>query len=463
MGFHSVFFLFLFLPIYLIISLLPGKKARGAIMLVLSIIYVFLLDREAFPLFIGMLVFTYLMALGLSSSIVKDQKYKWWMWFGVGINVAILAGLKFLVARGEFSVMPAGYSFFSFTAIAYLLDIYKRQTLAEKNIFLFANFLLFFPKMMAGPITRWKGFAQDAQKERVTINEKTAGLRRFILGLAKKVLIANQLGTILDGGIFLQQVPLVTTATAWMLLLFYGIQLYYDFAGYTDMAIGLAKMVGIDLPENFDLPYISRSITEFWRRWHITLSSWFRDYVFMPLEWKRRKWKWLKQSMNTLVVFLLTGLWHGFSLNFVIWGMLHGIFAALENSKSLGGKIKQLPKWLQHLYTMLVVFIAWVFFRSPTTAFALGWLRALVGFGTRVNLVGYSVLPHIGSTTWLAFIIGVVLATPLLKGLKDQLVSNQRYAFGAQLAQHCAYLILLVSSIVVAATSSYLPTIYGNF
>jgi alginate O-acetyltransferase complex protein AlgI len=463
MGFHSVFFLFLFLPIYLIISLLPGKKVRGAIMLVLSLIYVFLLESAAFPLFIGMLVFTYLMALGLSSSIVKEQKHKWWMWLGVGINLAILIVLKILVARGEFPVMPAGYSFFAFTAIAYLLDIYKRRNKAEKNIFLFANFLLFFPKLMAGPITRWKSFAQDAHKERVTINEKTAGLKRFIVGLAKKVLIANQLGTILDAGIFQQQVPLVTTPTAWMMLLFYGIQLYYDFAGYTDMAIGLAKMVGIDLPENFDLPYISRSITEFWRRWHITLSSWFRDYVFMPLEWKRRKWKWLKQSMNTLLIFLLTGLWHGFSLNFVIWGMLHGIFAALENSNGLSSKIKQLPTWLQHLYTMLVVFIAWVFFRSPTTTFALGWLKALVGFGTRVNLVGYSVLPHIGSTTWLAFIIGVVLATPLLKGLKDQLANNQRYAFSAQLAQHCAYLILLISSIVVAATSSYLPTIYGNF
>ena len=463
MQFHSPFFLFVFLPIFLILSLLPWKKIRNGCLLALGMLFAFWLQPEVFPLEIIVLVFTYGMGRGISNAIEKNGKPKVWMWVGVGVNLAILAALKIAVMLDVWDSMPVGYSFFAFMAIAYLLDIHKRQIGAEKNFLSFTNFMFWFPKMIAGPITRLKGFSAATPEEELTMQVKMQGLQRFIIGLAKKVLIANQLGSYLDVGIFNQSTPLVTTGTAWVMLLFYAIQLYYDFAGYTDMAIGLSQMVGVKLPENFDLPYTARSITEFWRRWHMTLSAWFRDYVFIPLEWQRRKLKWLKQFMNALIVFLLTGLWHGFSINFVIWGLMHGGMTALENSKTVGKKLKQAARPLQHAYTLLIVLFSWVFFRSPSFEFALGWLKALFGFGTRVDMVGYSILPTIGSTTWLAFVLGVIFALPVVNWFRQFLQRDNHYPKLMDAAFHFAHLILLIVSIVVLVPSSYLPTIYGNF
>ncbi|NSW51163.1 MAG: MBOAT family protein [Anaerolineae bacterium] len=463
MSFHHPFFLLIFFPIFLIITALPWKKARDILILILSISFVYWLEPQAFPLVLLMLVVTYFIGRGISRAIEVEGKPKAWMWSGVGLHLAVLIALKLSVVLDVFPSMPAGYSFFSFIAMAYLLDIHKRQIPAEKNFFHFTHFLLFFPKLLAGPIVRWKQVAADDESPLVSLSEKQAGLRRFIVGLAKKVLIANQLGTILDGGIFNQPTPQITTATAWVLLFFYAIQLYYDFAGYTDMAIGLAKMVGISLPENFDQPYTSRSITEFWRRWHMTLSAWFRDYVFIPLEWRRRKLKWLKQFMNALIVFLLTGLWHGFTVNFVIWGLLHGAATAVENTKTLGKQMKSWKPIWQRVYTLLVILIGWVFFRSPSFDYALHWLKALFGFGTRVNMVGYSVLPHIGSTTWLAFLLGVLLCFPVGEWVRWLLAKESKYEGGAEIGLHFAYLSVFLVSLTVLFTSSYLPTIYGNF
>jgi alginate O-acetyltransferase complex protein AlgI len=364
-----------------------------------------------------------------------------------------------------FPVMPTGYSFFAFIAISYLMDIQRRKVPAEKNPLKIFNYLFYFPRYISGPLARWKNFDEDVQRESQPLSARVKGLDRFILGLGKKVLIADVIGEWFNFGIFRQDIPRVTTGTAWVMLLFFAIQLYYDFSGYTDMAIGLSQLFGIKLPENFNLPYTASSITDFWRRWHISLSNWFREYVFMPLEWQRRKKKWLKQWMNTLIIFFLTGLWHGLSINFVIWGLMHGGMIVLENDKKIGPKIKGLRKPWQHVYTLGVVLVSWVFFRAPSFNYALHWLKALLGFGESVNRVGFSILPTIGSTVWLAFFLGVILATGLLPKVWGRLLALQPdlYDKGAVWAERFLYIAIFIVCIMMMTTTAVLPVIYGGF
>ena len=467
MGFQSQFVLLLVIPLALLISLIPIRKLRNGLLLVLGVVFVLWVEPQAFPLVIVMSILTYGFGLGIGGAIAKEKDPKVWKTIGVGLHLLVLAALKITVVAGVFPGMPTGYSFFAFIGISYLMDIQRRKVPAEKNPLRLANYLLYFPRYISGPLARWKAFDDESKAEPVSLSEKIKGLDRFILGLAKKVLIADVIGEWLNFGIFRQDIPRVTTGTAWIMLFFFAIQLYYDFSGYTDMAIGLSQLFGINLPENFNLPYIATSITDFWRRWHITLSGWFREYVFMPLEWKRRKKKWLKQWMNTLIIFLLTGLWHGITINFVIWGLIHGGVIVLETDKKFGAKLKGLTRSWKHVYTLLVVLISWVFFKSPTFKYALHWLKALVGFGEPVNRVGYSILPTIGSTTWLAFFIGVILATGLLqKGLKKLLSlikAEEHYTAGILWAERSLYLGLLVICILMLTTSSVLPVIYGGF
>ena len=466
MGLQSLFFIFLIVPIAFLISLIPWKQVRNGLLLLLGLLFVAWQDVEAFPVIIFMSLFTYGMGLGIGHAISKEKDPKVWKWIGVGLNLLILAALKIAVTADVFPGMPTGYSFFAFIAISYLMDIQRRKVPAEKNPFKVANYLLYFPRFISGPLARWKNFEAESQEKPQPLAQKVKGFDRFIVGLAKKVLIADVIGEWLNFGIFQQEIPAVTTGTAWLMLLFFGIQLYYDFAGYTDMAIGLSQLFGIQLPENFNLPYTASSITDFWRRWHITLSHWFREYVFMPLEWKRRKKKWLKQWMNTLIIFLLTGLWHGVSLNFVIWGLMHGGAIVLEQNKKIGPKIKQWYKPWQHVYTLMIVLISWVFFRAPSFKYALHWLKALIGFGEPVNRVGYSVLPIIGSTVWIAFFIGIIFATGVLPKVWQKFVKllpEERYSNGFIWAQRSIYIILLVLCIMMMTTTAVQPVIYGGF
>ena len=466
MGLQSLFVIFLILPIAFLISLIPWKQARNGLLLLLGMLFVLWVEPEAFVVVIVMSLFTYGMGLGIGGAITKEKNPKVWKWIGVGVNLLVLAALKIAVAVDVLPGMPTGYSFFAFIAISYLMDIQRRKVSAEKNPLKVTNYLLYFPRYISGPLARWKDFENDSQQPPQPLTEKVKGFDRFILGLAKKVLIADVIGEWLNFGIFQQDIPRVTTGTAWVMLVFFAIQLYYDFAGYTDMAIGLSQLFGIKLPENFNLPYTANSITDFWRRWHMTLNNWFREYVFMPLEWKRRKKKWLKQWMNTLIIFLLTGLWHGVSLNFVVWGLMHGGAIVLEQNKKIGPKIKSWRKPWQHVYTLGIILLSWVFFRAPSFKYALHWIKALVGFGESVNRVGFSVLPTIGSTVWLAFLIGIVLATGIVPKLWQKfakLLPEEMYSKGFLWAQRSIYIILLVLCIMMMMTIAVQPVIYGGF
>lgn len=466
MGLQSLFVVFFIVPIAYLISLIPWKPVRNGLLLFLGTLFVLWVEPEAFLVVLVMSLFTYGMGLGIGGAIQKEKDPKVWKLIGVGLHLLVLAAMKIAVAADALPGMPTGYSFFAFIAISYLMDIQRRKVRAEKNPFKLGNYLFYFPRYISGPLARWKDFQDDTQQPKPALAEKIRGFDRFIIGLAKKVLIADVIGEWLNFGIFQQDIPRVTTGTAWVMLLFFAVQLYYDFSGYTDMAIGLSQLFGIRLPENFDLPYTASSITDFWRRWHITLSNWFREYVFMPLEWKRRKKKWLKQWMNTLIIFLLTGLWHGVSLNFVIWGLLHGGVIVMEQNKKVGPKIKSWYQPWQHVYTLGVVLLSWVFFRSPSFQYALHWILALIGFGERVNRVGFSILPTIGTTVWLAFLLGVIFATGWLPKLWKKfaaLLPESRYLQGLVWAERSLYLVLLILSIMLMTTSGVQPVIYGGF
>ena len=295
------------------------------------------------------------------------------MWFVIAINLLILIFYKYL---GFFSeaiqsisplklnikqqTLPLGISYFTFSGISYILDIYQGVEKPENNILRFGSYITLFPKLIQGPITRFKDVKDNLVTPSFDFETFTQGIRRFIIGLAKKVLIANSLA-VAASKVFKADFAKVGAGVAWFGLIAFTLTIYFDFSGYTDMALGLGKMLGFNLPENFNFPYISRSITDFWRRWHMSLTSWFRTYVFIPLEFSRRKEKVLRQQTNLLIVFLLTGVWHGANWNFIIWGLYFGLILAIEAS-GFGRLLKKIPRLFQHLYTMALVMLGWVFF-----------------------------------------------------------------------------------------------------
>jgi alginate O-acetyltransferase complex protein AlgI len=354
-------------------------------------------------------------------------------------------------------ILPLGISFFTFQNITYLCDLYWNKTGVQKNPLKIALYIMFFPKLSMGPITRYGQMAEQLDTRVLSIEKFAGGVARFVIGLAKKAIIANALAANADL-IFNTAYHSHSAATAWLGVVFYTLQLYFDFSGYSDMAIGLGKMFGFDLPENFNLPYISKSIREFWRRWHITLSSFFRDYVYIPMGGNRKGNVYIHLS----VVFLLTGLWHGAAWNFVIWGLWHGAFTLLErwlpNTKL--GKIK-LPKAVQHIYAMLVVMVGWVLFRADSLSYAAGYLEIMFG-GLHPQSVGYTAAVYRAGYTGLIRIIACLLACGLPQRLWNNLRKAGGYGIIAALRLVGTVALLIISSISVM-TSTFNPFIYFRF
>ncbi len=486
MSFNAPLFLFFFLPLVLLAFLLAGQKMRLWLLLAASLIFYAWGAPLYFPIILGLTAANY----WLGKKLAQTPKKKWPLATGLAANIGLLAFFKLAVRYWPTAlnlvasltgltvpdavplylqkviIFPIGLSFLAFQGAAYLLDIRKNPGNAAGSLKEFTTYLLLFPKLLAGPIVRYRDISGQLQKPSPTTSELANGARRFISGLAKKVLIADQLARLVDGGVFAQASPNLTTGMAWLEILAYTFQIYYDFSGYTDMAVGLGRMFGLRFPENFNRPYISRSISEFWRRWHITLSSWFRDYVFYPLERKRHGAGGLRQSVNILIVFLLTGLWHGVTLNFVIWGGLHGLAIAFENTRA-GKKLATLPRPLQHGYALAIILAGWVFFRSPTVLYALKFLRALAGFPTGNGMVPYSVLPPLEAPFWLALAAGAILALPIQEAAKAlrgrAAVLYPRSGRLLEVTIDAAQIGLLWISLVVLAGSSYQPYIYGGF
>lgn len=486
MDFTSLNFLFIFMPVFFVAYwLVPHNGIRNGLLLVASAVFLAAGELIYFALILVMIACNYLIGRQIQRTLNTHRSATLWVGLGIGFNLAVLLLFKFLntysalllpylpptaVPLFDHIPYPLGLSYLSFQFIAYLLDVFLKKQPAEKNIFIFSLYILFFPKIIVGPITRYSQLRDQIAQRVLSVDGIAAGLRRFIAGLAKKVLIADQLGRVTNAAFGLSS-PEFTTGTAWFVLLAYALQLYFDFSGYIDMALGLAHCLGFSLPENFNAPYSATSISDFWRRWHITLSSWFRDYVFFPLERRRLKFvrRQTQQQINTLIVFLLTGLWHGLTLPFMTWGLIHGVAVALEAS-GFGRKLKTLPPFLQHGYALTVILFGWIFFRSASLEYAFAFVKRLFGLGGVIQPVPFSLsqpLPFIETSVIIAFCVGMFFAFPIIPAIQNKYLqtwgASRIVRFVGQSANDILLFILFFACILVLIGAAYKPGIYGGF
>jgi alginate O-acetyltransferase complex protein AlgI len=474
MVFASPIFLFLFLPATLAAYFAAPARWRNGVLLAGSLAFYTWGEARYLPLIVGSVGFNYVLGRAIGGSDVPRSRRRW-LAVAIAGNLATLALFKyanFAVANINALApvltlslaaipLPLGISFFTFHAISYVVDVYKRNAQAERNVPRFALYILLFPQLIAGPIIRWRDIAAQLSAHDARVADFAYGARRFTLGLGKKVLIANTLGQAADR-IFGLAGGELATPVAWLGLACYTLQIYFDFSGYSDMAIGLMRMFGFRILENFNYPYVARSIREFWRRWHISLSNWFRDYLYIPLGGNRRGEA--RGYANLVLVFLLCGLWHGASWPFVLWGAWHGVFLVLERAGA--ERVVARSGALAHLYALLVVMGGWVLFRCDTLPHAIDYYRALLGFGGDAK-AARPVSEYLDTLTAWTLCVGVVFATPLAPRIgqwRDRVARHAGVAGRAALCVDVAWLALVfVAAAAFLAAGTYNPFIYFRF
>ncbi len=461
MAFNTPIFLFLFLPAFMLVYHLAGQRGKLLVGVGGSLLFYAWGNLQYVPLLAGIALAAYGLGRGLAASATIGKR-RAWLSLGILVSVALLVGFR--LATGL--PYPLGLSYLVFQALSYVLEVHHRRIEAETDLLRFSFYLMLFPKIPVGPIVRYSSVKQQIEEIKTDAAGTAAGLRRFIRGLAKKVLIADTLARVVDP-IFKLSAPLIPPAWAWLVLVSYALQLFFDFSGYTDMAIGIGRMLGLTFLENFNFPYLAKSIGDFWRRWHISLASWFRDFVFYPLE--RRRLKWIGQPLNTLIVFLLVGLWHGMAVNFVLWGLLHGLALVFE-ATAIGRRVT--TRWvpLARVYTLAVVLGGWVFFRAPTLRFAIGFFHRLAGYTGGLTLLPFNQtapLPFIEPSFIAALVVGLILCFPAgrwLDGLYRRLIGERRgIHISGQILYDVGMLALMVFSLAALASSTFAPGIYAKF
>lgn len=481
MLFTEPLFLFLFLPLLLPLYYVTPARLRNLVLIAASL--VFYLAGE--KLFSWVLVLSVLLnyfaaravdgreggarrralAAGVACNLLLLVAFKYTNFFAANLDALLSAARLPTLALSPVH-LPIGISFFTFMGISYLVDVYRRQLKAQERLSNFALYITLFPHLIAGPIVRYGDIAGEIVSRRTTRGEFAEGVRRFTVGFGKKMLIANVVALPADK-IFALAPQHLTAELAWAGALCYALQIYFDFSGYTDMAVGLARMFGFHFPENFNYPYVSASITEFWRRWHISLSTWFRDYLFFPLGVRRKPWR---LYLNLLIVFFLCGLWHGASWNFVAWGLFHGAFLVLERAgllKLLG----RLPAPLRHAYALLVILIGWVLFRAETLSHAVNYLGAMAGLGAGAEPL-YAPSFLFNGEVLLALAVGIAGSAPLLpalgrraESLAGRLKGGVGLAFegGWRAAHALAVALVFFAAATQSAAATYNPFIYFRF
>jgi alginate O-acetyltransferase complex protein AlgI len=492
MVFSSIEFLFLFLPIFfaallaVTIALYPFKNGRrplqNAIILLFSLAFYMWGEHLFVLVMIGSSLLDYVCGLIISAmrkGITGKPKQtsvaeKLAMAASIFGNLGVLAWFKyadFFIANVNdlFTtvgisaplpllgvILPLGISFYTFQSMSYTIDVYLGNVRPTKNLLNFLTYVTMFPQLVAGPIIRYRDVEEQLQDRRVTTSGFAYGVERFIIGLAKKVIIADTIARPVDA-VFALPSAEVTFFAAWIAVLGYSLQIYFDFSGYSDMAIGLGHMLGFRFPENFNFPYIARSVQDFWRRWHISLSTWFRDYLYIPLGGSRGATR--KTYRNLFIVFLLCGFWHGASWNFIVWGGIHGVFLTLERSR-FGTWIKALPRFLQHAYTLIIATYAFVLFRAETFEQALQISAASLGFN------GFGSLHYTVTFTSLHFVmfgIGCLFSAPLLR-LSESLKGLDTSPGALQTSlRSLGIMILFVISLAIIAATTHQPFIYFRF
>lgn len=388
MVFSSFVFLMVFLPLVLLVYYICPSKIRNFILMTASLIFYAWGEPVYVLIMLFSTVFDYTNGRLIERFKKKDnlRKAKAVLVFDLFGNLAILGFFKYAdfvigninsITGAGISLLnialPIGISFYTFQTMSYTIDVYRGEVAAQHNILDFATYVTLFPQLIAGPIVQYKTVAKELSKRKSTMEDFAQGVFRFTVGLAKKVLLANQIGSLWDS---ISAMNGISVATAWLGAIAYSFQIYFDFSGYSDMAIGLGRMFGFYFLENFNFPYMSRTITEFWRRWHISLSSWFKEYVYIPLGGNRKGMK--RQIFNIMVVWILTGLWHGANWNFVLWGLYYGILLMLEKLFLLKW-LEKIPKWIGHVYSMVLVAVGWVIFAQTDMGMLGKYLKSMVG------------------------------------------------------------------------------------
>ena len=487
MALNSPTFLFLFLPVFLILYFVSPFRIRNYLLLFFSLFFFLWSDPLYAPFIFGLVLINYFILSAMKTSLFGSQKRSRLLSLGVVVNLAVLILFKIFIAWWQSlpdlaavletnvpgwiaSVLPRaahfplGFSFFTLQAISMLVDASGQKDTEIPQFLPVSSYLLMFPKALSGPIERFQNITRQIKQRNTDLSQTAAGIRRFMLGFAKKALIADQLALLTSRDLFSQSPLRLPIGLAWLGLLSYTLQIYFDFSAYTDMAVGLGLALGFKFGENFNYPYFSRSITDFWRRWHISLSQWFRDYVFYPLELKRRSIPWLKQPLNILIVFLLTGLWHGITPPFIAWGLLQGAALILE-SGSFGSWLKKLWLPFQHGYALAVIMLGWAVFRSPDLPYAWNYLKALAGFGKPAAALTFTAFPPVSPLIWIALAAGILFSFPIIPAIQKSfsLDLSPEKAGVFDWVQNAFVLALFVAGIIVQAGTSYLPFIYGEF
>lgn len=465
MVFSSTIFLFAFLPVTLAGYYLLPRRGRNTFLLVMSLLFYAYGEPWFVFVMIGSIIANYCFGLLTVKAGADRLKRRIVLILALLVNLGILFYYKYydffvanldrftglaLPLRGV--ILPIGISFFTFQGLSYVLDVYMGKSEVQRNPLNVALYIALFPQLIAGPIVRYSDVNREIGERRETLEDFASGVKRFTVGLAKKIILSNSFALLADQT-FSAEAAELSGALAWLGAFAYTLQIYFDFSGYSDMAIGLGRMFGFHFRENFDHPYISTNMTVFWRRWHISLSSWFRDYVYIPMGGNRRG----NVYLHLITVFFLTGLWHGASWNFVFWGLWHGFFLIVERVMRLHNIKLNIPAPIKWIYAMLVTVIGWVFFRANGMHDALAYLQCMTklsaGAETLYALQDYGV----------SFAVGIVCMLPLFDGwrkLREKTPWLQK-ASGAIETAACA--ILLVIGIAYTVTSTYNPFIYFNF
>ncbi|MBE6612280.1 MAG: MBOAT family protein [Ruminococcaceae bacterium] len=471
MVFSSLLFLFRYLPVVLILYFILPKRFRNLLLFVVSLIFY----AWGEPVYVTIMIFSTVvdythgllvekfMAQGrtraaktvVASSMIINLSllgfFKYTDFFLTNINAIFGTDIKLLGIA-----LPIGISFYTFQTMSYTVDVYRGDAKAQHNIIDFGAYVALFPQLIAGPIVQYKTIADQLNNRRENIDDFASGVSRFMTGVGKKVLLANNAGVIWDavsGG----DLTTLPALTAWIGILAYSFQIYFDFSGYSDMAIGLGRMLGFHFLENFNYPYLSRSITEFWRRWHISLGSWFRDYVYIPLGGNRHGFA--KQIRNICVVWLLTGLWHGASWNFVLWGVYFGILLIIEKLFLLK-ILEKLPRAISHIYTLFLVIISWAIFAIED----MGRLGQFIGalFGAGGSLLDEKSL-YLLANNAILFIILTIAATPAPRRLAGRLMEKLGDKPAAAILQNVVFVGIFIISVAYLVDATYNPFLYFRF
>ena len=462
MVFTSISFIYYFLPLLLICYFVVPKKFRNIILLMFSVLFYFygepkyillMLIEVLISYVVGLLIDKYksknILIIGIFIHVLLFGIFKYFNFVIINVNNLFNSNLNLLNV-----VLPIGISFYTFQIISYEIDVYNKKVNVQSNILKYFLYVFLFPQLIAGPIVRYQDVNKTIDNRNVTFEMFANGLRRFVIGLSKKVIIANNLGELCNIYLNLGDKSVLFT---WIFAISYMLQIYFDFSGYSDIAIGLGKMLGFSFPENFNYPYMAKSITDFWRRWHMTLSSWFRDYVYIPLGGNKKGV--LKQIRNILIVWSLTGLWHGASWNFIVWGLYFGILLILEKF-ILKKYFSNVPKFIKGIYTLFLVMISFVIFQGDNLSNAFNIIKGLFGLNGELfinNVTLYYLKGYV-----LFIVLGVIGSTNYVKNLVIK-ISNGKGKKIINIFDPIYLLILLIIVTMYLIDSSYNPFLYFRF